>query len=79
MDRTIPITGKLVPGDRVPPVGIKLTVCESGDFGQGIELNAVSEKDKLREAVETTMRSKTHHTLPDHIKSQQILHHEREE
>lgn len=46
MDRAIPIARKLVPGDRVPPVGIKPTVCESGDFGQGIELNAVSERDK---------------------------------
>lgn len=38
MNRPIPITGKLVPGDRVPPVGVESPIGESGNFGQRIEL-----------------------------------------
>lgn len=34
----VPIASKLVPGDRIPPVGIEATVCKLGNLGQSIEL-----------------------------------------
>lgn len=42
MDGAIPVPGKLIPGDRIPPVGIESTVCEPSDFGQCIELMVIS-------------------------------------
>lgn len=61
----VPIASKLVPRDRVPPVGIKSTVSESGDFGQGIQLYK-----ELEGYNEKYNRWKTHHTLPNNIKGQ---------
>lgn len=29
----VPIASELVPGDRVPPVGVEATVCELSDLG----------------------------------------------
>jgi len=37
MHRSVPIAGKLVPGYRVPPVGVKPSIREEGDFGEEVE------------------------------------------
>ena len=38
MDRYVPVTGELVPGDGVPPVGVEATVREEGQLGEEVEL-----------------------------------------
>jgi len=33
--RNIPLSGELKPICRVPPVGVEVPICETGDFGEG--------------------------------------------
>lgn len=35
--RSVPVACELVPGDRVPPVGVEASVGEVGDFGEEVE------------------------------------------
>jgi hypothetical protein len=37
MHWTVPVAGKLVPRDRVPPVRVEPPICEVGDFGEEVE------------------------------------------
>jgi hypothetical protein len=38
VDRTIPVSGELVPRGGIPPVGIEPPISEERKFGQDIEL-----------------------------------------
>ncbi len=38
MHRTVPITGKLVPGYAIPPVRVEASVGETGEFRKNVEL-----------------------------------------
>lgn len=37
MDGPVPVARELVPGDRVPPVGVEAAVGEEGEFGEDVE------------------------------------------
>ena len=77
----IPVAGKLVPGDAVPPVGIEAAVGEESEFGEEVELLKIWVSVIIERTAFLGVRvgGETYDTFPDYIPGEEVLHHEREE